>query len=134
LRRASVFCRTKTSARATNGKRRSMRDVAAGTRRRALPSTQQCTRMIARIIVARSLTLFRTCLRVCRREVADRRSLVPRVMRGAISVKSSQVKSSQAKSSTSVEATLPPAFSPPIPPLHIKVPVPVTQRRTFLGP
>ena len=53
LRRASVFCRAKTSARATNGKRRSMRNVAAGTRRRALPSTQQCTRMIARIIVAR---------------------------------------------------------------------------------
>ena len=53
LRRASVFCRAKTSARATNGKRRSMRNVAAGSRRRALPSTQQCTRMIARIIVAR---------------------------------------------------------------------------------
>lgn len=53
LRRASVFCRAKTSARATNGKRRSMRNVASGTRRRALPSTQQCTRMIARIIVAR---------------------------------------------------------------------------------
>ena len=75
LRRASVFCRTKTSARATNGKRRSMRNVAAGTRRRALPSAQQWTRMIARIIVARSLTLFRTCLLSA--ACSDRRSLEP---------------------------------------------------------